>query len=111
MLKHSLLTMLRRVCLTVLMACVSLALYAQKSGSREIVGKVLDEEAMPLAGAAIVEKGTNNGTVADLDGNYSITTTTASPVLVFSFFGYGDEEIARPLKKSLCICLYPAIIF
>lgn len=61
---------------------------------RKITGKVLDEEAMPLTGAAIIEKGTSNGAVADIDGNFSIVTTTASPVLVFSFFGYADEEIA-----------------
>lgn len=67
---------------------------APKAGPRKITGKVLDEEAMPLTGAAVLEKGTNNGVIADLDGNFEITTTTASPVLVFSFFGYGDEEIA-----------------
>lgn len=65
-----------------------------KPASRQITGVVVDEESMPLAGAAIVEKGTNNGVIADLDGKYTITPTTASPVLVFSFFGYGDEEIA-----------------
>lgn len=66
---------------------------APKVGPRKVTGKVLDEEAMPLTGAAVLEKGTNNGVIADLDGNFEITTTTASPVLVFSFFGYGDEEI------------------
>ncbi|MBE6251423.1 MAG: TonB-dependent receptor [Bacteroidales bacterium] len=65
-----------------------------KPASRQITGVVVDEESMPLAGAAILEKGTNNGVIADLDGKYTITPTTASPVLVFSFFGYGDEEIA-----------------
>lgn len=60
---------------------------------RTVTGKVLDEEGMPLAGAAIIEKGTSNGVIADLDGNYSITITTDSPTLVFSFVSYGDEEI------------------
>ena len=66
---------------------------APKSGPRKITGKVLDEEAMPLTGATIIEKGTNNGVIADLDGNFEITATTTSPVLVFSFIGYRDEEI------------------
>lgn len=66
---------------------------APKVGPRKVTGKVLDEEAMPLTGAAVMEKGTNNGVIADIDGNFEIVTTTASPVLVFSFFGYGDEVI------------------
>lgn len=61
--------------------------------SRQITGKVLDEEAMPLVGAAVVEKGTTNGAVADIDGNFAITPSSPSAVLVFSFFGYADEEI------------------
>jgi TonB-linked SusC/RagA family outer membrane protein len=66
---------------------------APKLGLRKITGKVVDEESMPLTGATVMEKGTQNGVIADIDGNFEINTTTASPVLVFSFFGYGDEEI------------------
>ncbi|HIS23474.1 MAG TPA: carboxypeptidase-like regulatory domain-containing protein, partial [Candidatus Cryptobacteroides intestinipullorum] len=65
----------------------------QEAQVRVIRGKILDEDSEPLAGASVVEKGTVNGTVADENGNYSIRVTTASPVLVFSFFGFADEEI------------------
>ena len=86
------LLVIRNAVIVTLMAFMSLVTYA--SEPRKITGKVLDEEAMPLTGASILEKGTTNGTIADLDGNFTITTTTEVPVLVFSFFGYGDEEIA-----------------
>ena len=43
---------------------------APKAGPRTITGKVLDEEAMPLTGATVMEKGTTNGVVADIDGNF-----------------------------------------
>ena len=62
--------------------------------TRVIHGKILDEESEPLAGASVIEKGTTNGTVADENGNYSIELTTETPVLLFSFFGFADEEIA-----------------
>lgn len=64
-----------------------------KAGPRIIRGTIVDENAEPLTGATIVEKGTGNGAVADIDGKYSIRLTTESPVLVFSFFGFADEEI------------------
>jgi iron complex outermembrane receptor protein len=72
------------------MILVSLAASAQ---SRVISGVILDENSEPLTGATVVEKGTGNGVVADLDGKYSIKVTKADPVLVFSFFGFADEEI------------------
>ncbi len=41
----------------------------------------------------IVEQGTSNGTISDVDGNYSITVAGRTSVLVFSFIGYLDEDI------------------
>ena len=40
----------------------------------------------------IRDRGTTNGAVTDLDGNYKITTKTATPVLVFSYVGYQTKE-------------------
>lgn len=34
---------------------------------------VLDEQGEPIIGANIVEKGTTNGTITDIDGNYTLT--------------------------------------
>ncbi|MBA7569168.1 TonB-dependent receptor P3 [subsurface metagenome] len=47
----------------------------------------------PLPGVNVVEKGTPNGTVSDLEGNYSITVTNSDAVLVFSFVGYLTEAV------------------
>ena len=41
----------------------------------------------------MVEKGTGNGTVTNMEGNYHITTQGATPVLVFSYIGYQSKEI------------------
>ena len=46
----------------------------------------------PLLGASVVLKGTTQGTVSDMDGNYSITATPGA-TLVFSYIGYDTKEI------------------
>ena len=62
--------------------------------TRSVSGKVTsreDNEALP--GVNIIEKGTSNGTVTDLDGNYSIDVREGA-TLVFSSIGFTSEEIA-----------------
>ena len=60
-----------------------------------IIGKIIsgtDKE--PLPGVNVLEKGTFNGTVTDLDGNYSIMVSSENSVLVFSYMGYVTQEVA-----------------
>jgi TonB-linked SusC/RagA family outer membrane protein len=64
-----------------------------KGSQASISGKVTDTGGNPMPGVNILEKGTSNGTVTNLDGNYNITLTTANPILVFSFLGFITEEI------------------
>ncbi|SHI58492.1 SusC/RagA family TonB-linked outer membrane protein [Pseudozobellia thermophila] len=47
----------------------------------------------PLPGATILEKGTNNGTQTDFDGNFSLTLTSENAVLVFSYVGFAAQEV------------------
>ena len=61
---------------------------------RNISGRVTDSqtgEAMP--GVNIVIKGTNIGTLTNVDGTYSITVPEQNAILVFSFIGYSTQEI------------------
>ncbi len=57
-----------------------------------ISGNVTDNTGFGLPGVSILEKGTTNGTVTDVNGNYSFNTTTQS-TLVFSFIGFVTQEI------------------
>lgn len=66
----------------------------EKGKPRNISGVISDNGGEPLIGVTVVEKGTNNGTVTDFDGNYIITTQTAHPVLVFSYVGYQSKEVS-----------------
>lgn len=58
-------------------------------------GKVTDaENAEPLIGASVVEKGTSNGTITDIEGNYQLTVSSADAILVVSYVGYGSMEVS-----------------
>lgn len=52
------------------------------------------QDNVPLPGATIIEEGTSNGVVSDMDGNYSITVRNADAVLVASFVGYLRQEMS-----------------
>src|SRR5574344_858307 len=55
-------------------------------------GSVKDAKGSPIMGASIVEKGTSNGTVSDMDGNYSIRVKSGSTLTV-SYLGFLTREV------------------
>ena len=61
---------------------------------RMITGHVVDENGEPLIGATVSVKGSGEKTVTDINGNYTISSSTQSPVLEFSYLGYGQKELA-----------------
>lgn len=56
-----------------------------------VTGRVQSKSGEPLIGVNVVEKGTTNGTVTDLDGNYSLRTEKGK-TLVFSYIGFLTQE-------------------
>lgn len=63
----------------------------QTKGKR-ITGMVTDLRGEPIIGANVVEKGTTNGTITDLSGNYSLDVSDGT-VLQVSYIGYTSQEI------------------
>ncbi|NLB27301.1 MAG: SusC/RagA family TonB-linked outer membrane protein, partial [Bacteroidales bacterium] len=61
---------------------------------RGVSGKVTDSGGQPLPGVTVVVKGTTQGTITDLDGNYTITNIPDGATLIFSFVGMKTQEIA-----------------
>lgn len=57
-----------------------------------VTGNVADVTGEPLIGATVIEKGTTNGTITDIDGSYSLSVEEDA-TLVFSYVGYRDQEI------------------
>ena len=67
-------------------------------------GHVADEQGEDLIGASIMEKGTSNGTSADLDGNFTITVAP-NATLVVSYVGYDPMEVPVNGKTQLNIVM------
>lgn len=74
---------------------------------RTVTGNVTDTEGIPLIGVNILQKGTSNGTVTDIDGNYSITLTEDGNILVFSYTGYEAIEADVSVRTQVDITLNP----
>jgi TonB-linked SusC/RagA family outer membrane protein len=75
----------------------------QTDGKR-ISGTVVDESGNPVIGANVVEKGTSNGTVSDVNGNFSLSVAPNATLQV-SFIGYLATNIAVGNRSSITIRL------
>ena len=60
---------------------------------KSIMGRVVDGDGVPLPGATVLEKGTSNGAVTDLEGKFALTVADDA-VLRFSFMGYKTQEVS-----------------
>jgi len=70
--------------------------------SKKITGKVIDNKGEPIIGATIIIKGSKEGVISDLDGNFSIEANNHS-VLSVSYIGYNTTEVAVSSNKNLTI--------
>lgn len=74
---------------------------------RELIkGAVKDETGSPLPGAAVLVKGTNTGTITDLEGNFSVDVNSDA-ILVISYLGYTPKEVSVAGQSFLTIQLEP----
>lgn len=60
--------------------------------TKKITGVVVDETGFPVTGANVIEKGTTNGVITDLDGNFSLEVSDGA-IIEISFIGYTTQEI------------------
>jgi hypothetical protein len=79
----------KRLCIVCFLGWCSLAVHAQKG----VTGRVIDAGDEPVVGANVVEKGTTNGTVTDVDGNFSLSVRENATLQV-SYVGYITQEIS-----------------
>lgn len=77
---------------------------ALQASKKKISGKIVDEKGAPVIGANIIEKGTTNGNVTDIDGNFSLDVEN-NAVLQISYIGYLTQEIGTTGRTTLNIAL------
>ena len=87
-----------RSLLLILFSAISLSVSAQ---TITVKGNVKDTSGEPVIGASVVEKGnTTNGTITDLDGNFSIKVD-GKKTLVISYIGMKTQEVAVQGRKTI----------
>jgi len=83
--------------LTIVMLLISATLFAQQ---HSVKGNVVDQNGLPIIGMTVLEQGTNNGTVTDVDGNYQISVSGGA-TLEFTALGY--QTIVEPVNGRAVI--------
>lgn len=80
---------------------------AQTSSSQQkktITGTIVDPSGMPVIGANVMVKGTTNGTITDMDGNFSLEVASGATLMV-SYIGFANQEIKIGNQTVLSITL------
>ena len=73
------------------MRAASFENFAIEQQSNKVTG-IVNDEFGPVIGASVVEKGTSNGVVTDLDGKFSLNVKPGA-TLIISFVGYKQQEV------------------
>ena len=81
---------MKKSLLLLLLLFVATTMYAQ---TRTIHGTVIDEIADPLIGVNVLVKGTNDGTITDIDGKFTLNLQPGQNILVVSYIGFVTQEV------------------
>lgn len=80
--------------------------YAQ---TQIITGTVTNNHKTPVEGASVKQKGTSNGTLTDALGRFKLQVSNRSAILVISYSGYYEEEIALKSRRNVQVSLRPNV--
>ena len=75
------------------------------NGKYKITGNVADNNGEPIIGASVVINGTKNGTVTDIDGNFTLVSTSETPTLNISYVGFDTQNIKVRQGQSVKVTL------
>ncbi|WP_297328373.1 TonB-dependent receptor [uncultured Bacteroides sp.] len=89
----------RKILFTILAIILSVSASAQQITAS---GQVLDARNEPLIGVSVLEKGTSNGTITDIDGHFTLNSQ-ANATLVFSYVGYQSQELKATRQMRIAL--------
>ncbi len=72
---------------------------------RKVSGVVVDQSGEPLVGASVMEKGATQGVVTGIDGSFQLPVSDANPILVVSYIGFQNQEVAVGRRSHVNITL------
>ncbi len=77
----------------------------QQKPVKNITGVIVDVKGEPVIGANVVVKGTTNGVITDIDGNYTLNDVPADAVISISYIGYQPQEFKANSKTLAKVVL------
>ncbi len=80
-----------QICIFMFFFLFPSSVYSQSQ--KQITGSVQDIQGNPLIGVSILETGTSNGTITDMNGTYSLNVSSTGATLKFSYIGYEEQLI------------------
>lgn len=96
------LLLLKRTCVTFLLGMFCVLAFAQ---GKQITGVVKDVSGEPMIGVNVLVKGTSNGSITDLDGNFAISGVNDTDVLTITYVGYVPQSIKVGSQTTFNIVL------
>ena len=93
--------MKKRVLFLFIGLCFSIASFAQV----RVSGSVTDTQGEPVPGVTVLEQGTQNGVITDVDGNFNIEVAGEESVLVFSFVGMETQTITVGDQREIHVVM------
>ena len=96
--------MRKSILLFVLFTLTSIPLLLFAQGGYQVTGHIISaEDNQPMIGVSVLEKGTTNGVITDINGNYSITVTKSPATLQFSYVGMKtiDKQVTASTRINL----------
>lgn len=73
--------------------------------SIEVNGVVMDQSGETIVGATVMEKGTQNGSITNVDGRFQLTVGSADAVLQVSFIGFATQELALEGRTTISVAM------
>lgn len=67
--------------------------WQNQTKTKRITGRVTNKEGEPLPGVNVMEKGTQNGTISNLDGLYTLNVSDKNPQVAFTYIGFNPVTI------------------
>lgn len=77
----------------------------QQKQVRKVTGVIIDAAGDPVIGANVLVKGTTNGVITDIDGNYTLNDVPADAVISISYIGYQPQEFKASSKDLAKVVL------
>lgn len=93
---------------TLISLCLALIAYLPLTAQTTISGMIKDTDGLALIGASVLEKGTSNGTVTDLDGSFTLSVSGNDATIEVSYTGFASKEIPVNGQRVFDIVLEPS---